>query len=313
MHHAMAASRDIYGVFSGGGVKGLALAGAAAAAMEAGYRFPKVVGSSSGALVGALVASGYGPDELRETVLEVDWASLADPVPAARIPLVGKHLAMVTSRGLHRGVRLERTWRELLRRRGIRRFGDFPEGALRVVATDITHQRGVVLPDDLPEYGFRPGLFSVAKAVRMSAAAPFFFRPVALYDLRRQDSALFVDGAIATNFPLRVADWDGRRPVVGFRIGAGAGHRHRSVAGPVSLAAAVITAAIGATATLDSPLLHQAMVVDIPVDHDPLDFDVTPRIARDLFTAGHDAGCAFFEGLAGRRLATEYRKLAAAG
>ncbi len=309
----MAAPHDIYGVFSGGGVKGIALAGAAAAAMEAGYRFDKVVGSSSGALVGALVAAGYGPDELRDGVLEIDWPSLADPVGVARLPLVGKHLAMVTARGLHRGDRLERVWRTLLRRRGVRQFADLPAGALRVVSTDISHQRGVVLPDDLPLYGFRPSLFPVAKAVRMSAAAPFFFRPVALYDLRRQDSALFVDGAVATNFPLRLADWDGRRPVVGFRIGAGSAHRHRAVGGPVSLAAAVITAAIGATSTLDSPLLHQANVVDIPVDHDPLDFDVSPTIARRLFDAGRAAGERFFEGLPGRRLAAEYWALAAAG
>ncbi len=313
MNYPMTIRRDIYGVFSGGGVKGIALAGAAAAAMEAGYRFDKVVGSSSGALVGALVAAGYGPDELRDGVLEIDWPSLADPVGVGRVPLVGKHLAMVTARGLHRGDRLERVWRKMLRRHGVRHFGDLPTGALRVVSTDITHQRGVVLPDDLSLYGFRPALFPVARAVRMSSAAPFFFRPVALYDLRRQDASLFVDGAVATNFPLRLADWDGRRPVVGFRISAGAGHRHRSIRGPVSLAAAVITSAIGATSTLDSPLLHQANVVDIPVEHDPLDFDVSPALARDLFESGHAAATQFFAGLPGRRLAAEHQALAAAG
>ncbi len=309
----MAPTHQIYGVFSGGGVKGIALAGAAAAAMEVGYSFDKIVGSSSGALVGALVAAGYGPDELREAVLEIDWRSLADPVPAARVPLIGKHLAMVTARGLNKGDRLERTWRSLLRKRGVRRFGDMPSGKLRVVTTDITHQRGVVLPDDLADYGFRPGLFSVAKAVRMSASAPFFFRPVSLFDLRRQDAALFVDGAVATNFPLRLADWDGTRPVVGFRIGSGGAHRHRAVSGPVSLAAAVITSAIGATATLDSPLLRQAVVVEIPADRDPLDFAISPTDARDLFVAGHEAATSFFTGLPGRRLAAEYQRLAAAG
>ncbi len=304
----------IDGVFSGGGVKGIALAGAAAAAMEAGYRFTQVVGTSSGALVGALVAAGYGPDDLRDAVIEIDWPSLADPVAGARIPLLGRHIAMVTSQAMYRGVRLERTWRALLRARGVRHFGDLPDGALRVVTTDITHQRGVVLPDDLPDYGFRPGLFPVAKAVHMSAAAPFFFRPVPLQHLRRQDAALFVDGAVAANFPLRLADWGGERPVVGFRIGPGSSHHiHRDVRGPISLATALITSAIGAQATLNSPLLQRAAVVEIPVDRDPLDFAITAADARALFLSGVEAAERFLHGLPGRRLAAEHRRLAAAG
>ena len=58
----------VIGVFEGGGIKGIALAGAAAAAMEAGFRFEGVVGTSAGALVGSLVAAGYTSNELRERV-----------------------------------------------------------------------------------------------------------------------------------------------------------------------------------------------------------------------------------------------------
>ncbi len=298
----MKTTRSIYGVFAGGGVKGIALAGAAAAAMERGYRFERVVGTSSGALVASLIAAGYGPDELREGVVRIPWPDLADPVPGARVPMIGKHVALITSRGLNRGDRLERTWRALLRMKGIRRFGDLPPDTLRIVATDITHRRGVVLPDDLMIYGHRPEHFSVARAARMSAAAPFFFQPVPLTDLRRQDVALMADGALAANFPLRIAEWDGRCPVVGFRFAAG-GHSHATVSGPASLATAVISAAIGAAGTLDSPLLHRAAVVEIEVDHDPLDFDVSPDMARELFDAGHVTGTEFFRGTAGRRLA----------
>lgn len=55
----------ITGVFEGGGVKGIALAGAAAAAMDDGYVFEQTVGTSAGAMVASLVAAGFGPGELR--------------------------------------------------------------------------------------------------------------------------------------------------------------------------------------------------------------------------------------------------------
>ena len=284
----MEPQRRIHGVFAGGGIKGIALAGAAAAAMEHGYRFDQVVGTSSGALVGALIVAGYEPDELREAVLEIPWPSLADPTPGATLPLIGKHVALTLNKGLNRGVALERTWRSLLRAKGVRTFGDLEPGALRVVTTDVTHQRGVVLPDDLERYGVLPERFPVARAVRMSSAVPFFFRPVRLHDLRRQDTALFVDGAIAANFPLRVAAWEDARPVFGFRFTAAADERdHREIRGPASLAAAVITAAVRAAGTLDSPLLRQASIIEIDIERDPLDFDITPAVARDLFAVGH--------------------------
>jgi NTE family protein len=47
----MFVERVVHGVFAGGGIKGIALAGAAAGAMDCGYRFDRVVGTSSGAMV----------------------------------------------------------------------------------------------------------------------------------------------------------------------------------------------------------------------------------------------------------------------
>ncbi len=305
----MDTTRSIYGVFAGGGVKGISLAGAAAAAMERGYRFERVVGTSSGALVASLIAAGYGPDDLRDGVLRIHWPELADPVPGARIPMVGKHLALMTHHGLNWGDRLEKTWRMLLRAKGVRRFADLPDGSLRMVTTDITRQQGVVLPDDLTMYGHRPDHFSVARAARMSSAAPFFYRPVPLTNLRRQEVAQMADGALAANFPMRIAQWDNRRPVVGFRF-ATTRNRHTPIRGPVSLATAVITSSIGSSGTLANPLLHQATVVEIDVDHDPLDFDVTPAQATGLFAVGYDTAGAFFDGIPGRRLREQ---IAAAG
>jgi NTE family protein len=282
-------SHDVTGVFAGGGVRGIALAGAAAGALLAGHRFVRVVGTSAGALVGSLVAAGYRAGELAMGVRHVPWVELGDPGFGGRVPVIGKHLALLLGRAMYRGDRLEEIWAELLRRKGVVTFGDLAPGALRVVATDITHQRGVVLPDDLPDYGHDPDSFPVARAVRMSSAVPFVFKPMRLRDPRKRHRSLLVDGALAANFPLRLADTDGL-PVIGFRLVPGPGeHIHTPVRGPASLARAVIGAAIRAADSLPTPLELGAKLVDIPVGGDPLLFDITPEQRDTLFEAGRAA------------------------
>ena len=52
-------------VFEGGGVKGIALVGAAAVVEAAGYRFNNLAGTSAGAIVAALLGAGYTAAELQ--------------------------------------------------------------------------------------------------------------------------------------------------------------------------------------------------------------------------------------------------------
>ena len=286
------ARTELVGVFAGGGVRGIALAGAAAATMDAGYRFSRVVGTSAGALVGALVAAGYDASDLGTAVGEIPWPELADHSPGGGLPFIGRHLSMVTGRALYRGDRLEEIWSDLLGRRGVSTFADLPDGALRVVATDITHQRGIVLPDDLSRYGENPATFPVARAVRMSATAPFVFSPVKLGS--DDDAALVVDGALAANFPLRLATGSAEEPTIGFRLVPGdEEHIHLPVKGPASLARAVIGAGIRAADSLPSTFLTRAVVVDLPVGGDPLEFDIPRSRALELFNAGYIAVTGF--------------------
>ena len=187
----------ITGVFEGGGVRGVAVAGAAAAALDAGIAFDRTIGTSAGALVGSLVAAGFTAAELSKTVCSVRWPDLLDPVRGASIPLIGKHLALVFRKGIFKGDRLERIWAELLAKKGVRVFGDLPAGAFSVIVTDLNHSRGLSLPEELPRYGIDPMTFPVARAIRMSAAIPFLFTPVPLYDTVRDETVLIADDAMA--------------------------------------------------------------------------------------------------------------------
>lgn len=55
---------EIFGVFEGGGAKGLAHVGALRAAEQRGFQFRAVAGTSIGAMIAALVAAGFKSEEL---------------------------------------------------------------------------------------------------------------------------------------------------------------------------------------------------------------------------------------------------------
>jgi NTE family protein len=288
-HRSGQGTSSVNGVFSGGGIKGIALAGAAAGAMEAGFRFDHAVGTSAGALVASLVGAGFGPRDLEEAVRDTEWPAMLDWLPITRVPLVGKALAMTMHKAQCAGERLEEAWGSLLATRGVRSFADLVPGTVRIVATDLTHQRGVVFPDHLEAYGLTPDRLMVARAVRMSASVPFFLRPVPLRDPRDGDVSLFSDGAMTANFPLRVARWSRVWPVVGFRFLDASHHPHARVRGPASLARAVVTAGIRAADTISAGDAGDTLIVELRVERDPMDFRLTPADAADLFAAGRSA------------------------
>lgn len=278
---------EINAVFEGGGVRGIALAGAAAGALDAGFTFHRTVGTSAGALVAALLAAGYNASELEEQVAGMDWPGLLDPVPVARVPVIGDHLALLMHHGVNRTKRIEAVWRKMLSRKGIRTFGDLPAGSLEVIATDLTHGAGVAFPHCLPGYGIDPNTFSVARALIMSASVPFLFTPVTLFDPLAQERVIFSDGAMAANYPIGVVSRD--RPVFGFRLVLdGDPHIHQRITGPYSLAKAVLVSGIRARYSLPRTIEGADLVVDVPV-RDDLDFSLSPHEAHEVFTRARSA------------------------
>jgi len=65
-------------VLEGGGAKISALVGAYTSLRDAGFQPANIAGTSAGAIVGAAIAAGYEPDELKEIILEVDFNSFLD-------------------------------------------------------------------------------------------------------------------------------------------------------------------------------------------------------------------------------------------
>lgn len=210
---------DIDGVFSGGGIKGLALIGALQAIEEKGLHFKRVAGTSAGSIAAAFIAAGYRSNEILHLV---DDMTLEDILDTRRtiIPFpVAKWIFLYWRLGLYKGNNLEQWVAEKLAAKGLRTFGDLPTHSLRVIASDLTNGRLIVLPDDLELYGIHADSFPVAKAIRMSCSLPYFYEPVKLNG--GFTPSVIVDGGVLSNFPMWLFDKENVkkvRPVLGIQL-----------------------------------------------------------------------------------------------
>jgi NTE family protein len=225
-------------VLEGGGVKGIALVGAVDVLEESGYEVQRVAGTSAGAIVGALIASGISSDDRYELMRSVDYGAFQDASLVDRLP-GGKLLSLLTDQGVFEGKYLHRWLSEQLAGRDIETFADLcledPDAArgddypsrLVVMASDVSNGCLRRLPLDYPALGIDdPGSVAVADAVRASMSIPFFYEPVRLSCPDGKEITL-VDGGMLSNFPVSVFDrTDGKEPrwpTFGIKLSARAG------------------------------------------------------------------------------------------
>ena len=188
---------------SGGGARGGAHIGVLEALEEMGIGVDYIAGTSMGAVIGALYASGYSAAEIRRIFEEMDWEwALSDQPDRVNWTMRSKELQsqfLVPLRvgfnkgdiqlplGVIEGQHLDQVLRELLF--PVLGTGDF--GALsipfRAVATDLVTGAAVVLSDG-----------SLADSVRASMSVPGAFSPVEI------DGRLLVDGGMANNLPVNI-------------------------------------------------------------------------------------------------------------
>ena len=195
-------------VFEGGGVKGIAYAGALQVLQTAGILagVTAFAGTSAGAITAALAASGHTAEELTETMLSLDLTQFEDGGWEGPARLVERF-------GWYRGDSF-RVWigAQLEAKLGsaTATFGDLADSRgveLFVVASDLCDQTPhvfstVASPD-----------MAVAEAVRMSMSIPFYFAAVST------DGSLFVDGGATWNYPVEIFDGAEANPAtLGFRF-----------------------------------------------------------------------------------------------
>ncbi len=200
------------GVFSGGGMKAIAYAGAIKALEEKNLVFKRLAGTSAGSIVAALLAVNYTPDEILVELKQLNpEAFLKEKSWYKSMPLI-RWLTLYYRMGIYSGDAFEQWIDGLLRKKGVSTFNDLAFQRLRIIVSDISSGTMVVLPDDLPKYGITPGSFRISRAIRMSCSLPFFFEPVALTN-SSGDRCLMIDGGVLSNFPLWLFDDEKTLPV----------------------------------------------------------------------------------------------------
>ncbi len=209
------------GVFEGGGVRGIAHVGAACGMEQEGYRFESVAGSSAGAVVAALIASGYECRELKREMETLNYRKFRGRDMVDNFGTVGKLLSLLFSLGVYNNRYLEKWMEQVLSERGIRTFGDLHRRGRRLIipVSDLSMRRLLIFPDDLSLLGLNPETFPVARAVLASSSIPVFFEPVSLRDARGREH-LLVDGGLLSNFPIWAmeAEEDPNCPTFGFQF-----------------------------------------------------------------------------------------------
>ncbi|MDQ3980280.1 MAG: patatin-like phospholipase family protein, partial [Actinomycetota bacterium] len=215
-------------VLEGGGVKNIALLGAVTVLAEAGYTFPRVAGTSGGAIIAAGVAAyqraGRDLSPLLDLSLRVDNSRFLEwRWPGRVLGPVSGALDLLRRGGLHSGDYLYEFLCPPLEDVGVRTFADLrinddPGSSLAehqsyslvIHVADLTHQVLVRLPWDYSLYGLVADQQSVADAVRASMSIPFFFRPVNVET--DHGAATWVDGGLLANYPITVFDRTDGRP-----------------------------------------------------------------------------------------------------
>jgi NTE family protein len=307
------------GVFSGGGIKGLAFAGALAAAEEVGYRrWHELAGTSAGAITAMALAVGYDAKTIRNVLDRFDFNRLADY--GFPIHLVGAARNLVFHEALVEGDALTAFIRELLDgagEEGVHADMTFdelsrlePRRTLVVVGADLAHSRVVEFPADLSlyrdEHGatLEPGAFPIYRAVRVSAGFPYFFPPVGgMWDAATGKQGVLVDGGVASAFPLFVFDKPApRHPTWGFHLHGGfdpgesrASYRHIGGAEwPLQMLHGILDTAMNA---LDKFELQrfQSRVIPIPTGRvSTLNFSLSEEEKEYLYETGFKAAKDFF-------------------
>lgn len=240
-------------VLEGGGVKGIGLVGAVMAIRKAGYVFPRVGGTSAGAIVAALIAAyqtrGVDLARLEDDMRELDYTQFMEKTWAERhLGIIGQAASLLEHQGVYATGYLEQWLTSKLEPLGITTFADLkitdddrtglpPRQRYRLVThtSDLSRGSLVRLPWDLPYYLLPDAAgastaeqvavidsYSVVDAVRASMSIPFFFRPFTQKTPR--GSCTWVDGGLLQNFPVTVFDrTDGlpnRWPTFGVKLSA---------------------------------------------------------------------------------------------
>ena len=204
-------------VLGGGGARGAAHIGVLRVLEANNIPIDYIAGTSMGAIVGGLYASGMSPAEIEELFEETDWKDLFSDKPSNKdlsfrhkqdqrrlidFEVGIKNWKIALPRGLIAGQKLNFLLQsKTLQTTDVNSFDNLPI-AFRAIATDIETGEMVVLDKG-----------NLAETIRASMSVPAVFAPVEI------DGHLLVDGGIANNLPVDIVKQMGADIVIAVKVG----------------------------------------------------------------------------------------------
>ena len=178
-------------IIKGGGVKGLAFAGALLE-LEKYFSFDTFAGTSAGAIAAVLLGAGYKPNELLEILENKDFNEFMDASILKGI------LNFIRTRGFYPGDEIE-NWINLLLKKKL--FANFEDAEielqhlpLHTIVYSARIKTGTLVFDSKNKRKDTLASF----ATRCSMSIPYFFSP------KLVDGVRVYDGGLRNNFPLKV-------------------------------------------------------------------------------------------------------------
>ncbi|MCJ9429333.1 patatin-like phospholipase family protein [Kordiimonas marina] len=275
-------------VFEGGGVRGIAYAGAVTALEAHGLLsgVKRVAGTSAGAFMALLLSLGYTPEEARVALRSLHFETLEDKPNPVRI---------ATHYGLYKGEVLYDWIAQQLTRKGLPADLTFEALAhhggrdLRVFATDLnicnTREFSAEKTPGAPVVG----------AVRASMSIPLMY---AAWQFPNgiPDDHIYVDGGTVYNYPINAFDGDDgvNDRTLGFSFISHEGARAPSNLGTGelfdfsrSLFAAIMRAQV-IDFDLNPAVIRRTVRID-DLGYKATDLSLSPEGFNQLFSSGHEA------------------------
>ncbi len=204
---------------SGGGIRGIAHAGALKALEDNSIKIDIIGGTSSGSLIASLYAMGYSPYYIY--ILFKKYAKeIVEMNSAPIISGIGNFMMnkKVSISGLKTGESIEKAYNHIAIRKGIRQIGDITKMPLVIPTVDVKLSKEYIFTNKIPKESENESQYitdiSIGKAVRASSSFPGIFCPC---DFKGHK---FLDGGVLDNIPVTEVKKQGADKVIAINFKA---------------------------------------------------------------------------------------------
>lgn len=204
-------------VFEGGGIRGLAYAGALKALAEKGIlnNIERTGGTSAGAIAALMVSLNYSPNEIDSVMRNLDLEEFND----GKGGLIGKYTRLKKDYGIYHGRSLSKWLEEIIAAKtgnANTTFAELHEWHLKNKCFKDLYCTGTnVSKQSIEIFSFEstPNMH-LKTAVRISGSIPLYFNPVYIDSMQREverpvegkEYQLYVDGGLIANYPISIFD-----------------------------------------------------------------------------------------------------------